>query len=134
MSDAEPTRFILRLSCQDRPGIVAAVSGALFEAGFNIDDAQQYDDPYSRQFFVRLVFSAAAATDCAAVEALLAPAVRRFGMTASVHLKSEPRRVLMLVSRFDHCLMDLLYRWRAGEIDMRPAGIVSNHPRETYRH
>lgn len=134
MSAAEPTKFILRLSCRDSPGIVAAVSGALFEAGFNIDDAQQYDDPYSRQFFVRIVFSAAAATGCDTVETLLAPAVQRFGMTASVHLMSEPRRVLLLASRFDHCLMDLLYRWRTGEIDMQPAGIVSNHPRETYRH
>lgn len=128
-------RFVMRLSCRNQPGIVAAVATRLFEAGFNIEDSQQFDDPLANLFFVRIVFGREAPSITAdAVRALMASVVQAFGMDLTVHDLSHRRRVLILVSRFDHCLADLLYRWRTGELAMDIAGIVSNHARETFAH
>ena len=128
--------FVLTLSCADRPGIVAAVSGHLFEAGCNILDAQQFDDTETGLFFARIVFAAAdgAGPDAEPLRAGFAPVAERFGMRFSLRSRAERRRVTLLVSRFDHCLADLLYRWRTGELDMDIVGIISNYPRETYAH
>ena len=128
-------RFFLTLSCPNRPGIVAAVSTALFEGGFNILDAQQFDDIETGNFFMRVVFNAAA--DGASAEALrarFAEAAQRFAMSWSLRPADGAKRVALLVSRFDHCLVDLLYRWRSGELPMEPVGIIANYPRETYEH
>ncbi|MEX0408057.1 formyltetrahydrofolate deformylase [Aquibium sp. LZ166] len=125
--------FVLTAYCANRPGIVAAVSKVIFEAGGNIADLQQFDDPDSGQFFSRVVFGAAEAplTDDQ-VRGLLSPIMERFGMTWSLRAQNARRRVLLMASRFDHCLADILYRWRMGELNMDVAGIVSNYPRETY--
>jgi formyltetrahydrofolate deformylase len=122
---------ILTLSCQDRPGIVAAVSTLLFEAGCNILDAQQFDDVETGSFFMRVVFKRLDGSQphdaiAASVDAL----AKRFGMAFTLHEKQTPKRVMLLVSRFDHCLADLLYRWRIGELPMEITAIVSNHGRE----
>lgn len=130
-----PDPFILSLSCPDRPGIVAAVSGYLFETGCNILDAQQYDDTGTNRFFMRVLFNAVG--DGIALAALrdgFAPIAGRFGMAWQMRSRGERRRVMLFASKFDHCLADLLYRWRIGEIAMDVAGIVANHPRETYAH
>lgn len=129
------TQYILTLSCPNRAGIVARVSTFLFEKGCNILEAQQYDDTESNRFFMRVVFnivSGAASTE--EIRAGFAEIAGDMGLSWQVRDKAEKRRVLLLVSRFDHCLADLLYRWRIGEIPMEITGIISNHPRETYAH
>lgn len=123
--------YVLRLSCEDRPGIVAAVSGLLFECGGNILESQQFDDLETRKFFMRIVFSAAAREpQRTELSDRLAALARTYGMTWTLRGAAEKRRVLLLVSKLDHCLGDLLYRNRIGELDMDVVGIVSNHPKE----
>ena len=122
---------ILTLSCPDRPGIVAAVSTLLFEAGCNILDAQQFDDVETGRFFMRVVFARLEASPPHdAIAASVGDLAQRFGMTFSLRERATRKRVMLLVSKFDHCLSDLLYRWRIGELPMEVTGIVSNHARE----
>src|SRR4051794_7744023 len=129
------TQHVLTLSCPNRPGIVAAVSTFLFEAGANIAEAQQYDDPETTRFFARIVFDhPQGQPDEAALRAGLQPIAARFGMNWTLRDLAEKPRVMLLVSKFDHCLADILYRWRIGELPMVPSAIVSNHPRETFAH
>ncbi len=129
------TQHVLTLSCPNRPGIVAAVSTFLFEAGANIAEAQQYDDPESARFFARMVFDhPQGQADEAALRAGLQPIAERFRMDWTLRNLAEQPRVMLLVSKFDHCLADILYRWRIGELPMVPSAIVSNHPRETFAH
>ena len=123
--------FILTLSCEDRPGLVAAVAGLLFEHGGNILEAQQFDDVETGRFFMRVVFDldggeAAGATLGARFQAL----AELHGMDWRLRRRDERKKVMMLVSKFDHCLGDLLYRTRIGEMNMDVVGIISNHPRE----
>ncbi len=132
MLDAQ---YVLALSCPNKPGIVAAVSTYLFEHGCNILDAQQYDDTETAVFFMRVVFNRV--KDPATYEALrqgFAPIGERFSMAWGIRARSERKRVAILVSKFDHCLSDLLYRWRIGELSMDIAAVISNHPREMYEH
>jgi len=124
---------ILTLSSPDRPGIVAAVSTLLFEAGCNILDAQQFDDTETDRFFMRVVFArlegSQSQTEIAAsIDAL----AQRFSMSFTLREVAAKKRVMLLVSKFDHCLADLLYRWRIGELPMEIAAIVSNHGREHF--
>jgi len=128
-------QFILILSCPDRPGIVAGVSTFLFEQGCNILEAQQYDDTESGRFFMRVVFNVVAGeAGIEAIRARFAQVAETFRLTWSIRDALEKRRVLLLASKSDHCLADLLYRWRIGEIPMEIAGIISNHARDTYAH
>ncbi len=125
--------YVLALSCRNRPGIVAAVSMHLFEMGANISEAQQFDDTLSGRFFMRVVFEVAGLS----VETLrqsFDEIVERFGMEMRLRDRSIPRKVMLLVSKFDHCLVDLLYRKRIGELPMEVTAVVANHPRETYAH
>jgi formyltetrahydrofolate deformylase len=126
------SRFVLTLSCVNRPGIVAAISACLFEASGDIREAQQFDDPESAKFFARIAFDLPAPTDAATLAARIGEIAAQFGMTWFLHDHSQPRRVLLLVSKFDHCLVDLLYRWRIGELAMTPVAIVSNHDIEHF--
>jgi len=130
---------VLTLSCPDRPGIVARVTGWLYQAGGNILDAQQFDDTETGRFFARIVFGAApggtgAGVELAALQDSFAPLAAELSMTWSLRPRNARRRVMLLVSRFDHCLADLLYRWRTGELEMDISAIVANHPAETYAH
>ena len=127
-----PTRSILTLSCANRPGIVAKVSTALFEGGFNILDAQQFDDVETGDFFMRVVFNAAGPADAADFKAQFAPIAEAMKMAWSLRAEADKKRVALLVSKFDHCLVDLLYRWRSGELPMDPVAIIANYPRESY--
>lgn len=123
--------MILALSCPDRPGIVAAVSTLLAEAGCNIRDAQQFDDLETGRFFMRVVFDrlpGAAPPDV--IRARIDDLASRFAMAVSLRDAAERKRVLLLVSKFDHCLADLIYRWRIGELPMDITAVVSNHARE----
>jgi formyltetrahydrofolate deformylase len=121
--------YTLTLSCADRPGIVAAVASHLSENGFNIVDAQQFDDPETGRFFMRVVF---APFEDGAALAGFDRVAERFAMEWRLRGADERPRVLILVSKFDHCLVDLVYRTRIGELDMDIVGVVANHPRETY--
>jgi formyltetrahydrofolate deformylase len=128
-------RHILTLSCVNRPGIVAKVSTALFDGGFNILDAQQFDDVETGDFFMRVMFNASAAeTNVEELRETFKAIAMDFAMTWSMQPLDQLKRVVLMVSRFDHCLVDLLYRWRSGELAMNPVAIVANYPRETYAH
>jgi formyltetrahydrofolate deformylase len=127
--------FILTLSCNNRPGIVASVATFLFERGGDIIEAQQFDDIGSNRFFARIVFNAAGSTILLSeVRAAFSALAAKFSMTWTIRSRAERKRALLMVSRFDHCLADLLYRWRIGELPMDVSAIISNYPRETYPH
>lgn len=119
--------YILTLSCADRPGLVAHVSGALFEAGGNILEAQQFNAHDSGQFFIRIVLEIA---EIDAFETSIAMVAQQFGMQWRMKPVDERPRVLILVSKFEHCMGDLIYRTRIGELPMEIVGIASNHPRD----
>ncbi len=121
------SRFVLTLSCPDRPGIVAAISGCLAENGCNITDSAQFGDAESGQFFMRTSFAAPAPLGIEEVRAAFAPLLARFDMNATVHDVGERPKAIILVSRFGHCLNDLLYRHRIGALPIKIAAIVSNH-------
>lgn len=125
-------QFVLTLSCKNRPGIVAAVSTYLFEHGADIREAQQFDDTETGKFFARLAFDLVSGPGIAPLREGFAALAESFALDWKISDHAVPRRVLLLVSKFDHCLADLLYRWRIGELEMTPTAIVSNHPIETY--
>jgi formyltetrahydrofolate deformylase len=126
-------QFVLTLSCPDRPGIVSAVSTFLFANGQNILDAQQYSDTETGQFFMRVMFDTPGATvELATLQAGFGVIAKPFDMAWQIRDRAAHQRVLLMVSKFDHCLVDILYRWRTGDLPMIPTAIVSNHPRETY--
>ncbi|MGJ4972075.1 MULTISPECIES: formyltetrahydrofolate deformylase [unclassified Bradyrhizobium] len=126
-------QYVLTLSCPDRPGIVSAVSTFLAHNGQNILDAQQFGDFETGHFFMRVVFTAAdLAVNLPALQTGFAAIAERFAMDWQMRDRAGQRRVMLLVSKFDHCLVDILYRWRTRDLAMIPTAIVSNHPRETY--
>ena len=128
-------RHILTLSCANRPGIVAGVSTALFDGGFNVLDAQQFDDTETGDFFMRVEFNPADGdSDVGALTETFREIAASFGMTWSMRPSDLRKRVVLMVSRFDHCLVDLLYRWRSGELAMEPVAIIANYPRDAYSH
>ncbi|MFC3549854.1 formyltetrahydrofolate deformylase [Lysobacter cavernae] len=134
-SQSAPHQYVLTLSCPDRPGIVHAVTGHLFRHGGNILESQQYNDLDTDRFFMRTVFALPAVESSFEVlqdgfDAL----AQGFGMRWTLRDRSQRRRVMLLASKFDHCLADVLYRWRIGELPMEITAIVANHPRDTYRH
>lgn len=131
MSDARD--FVLLLSCPDARGIVNAVSGVLLDLGCNILDSMQHGDVGTGTFCMRVHFAnEAKENDVDALNAAFRPTAARFGMTLSIHDTTRRPRVLIMVSRYDHCLNDLLYRWRTGALRMDIPAVVSNH-RDTHR-
>src|SRR6201997_1711389 len=126
-------QFVLTLSCPDRPGIVSALSTFLAHNGQNILDAQQFNDVETKKFFARVVFTAAdLAVELSALQTGFGAIAERFHMDWQMRDRATRKRVMLLASKSDHCLVDILYRWRTGELAMIPTAIVSNHPRETY--
>jgi formyltetrahydrofolate deformylase len=125
------TRYTLTLSCPDAPGLVAAVSGFLANQGCNILESQQFNDREDTQFFMRVVFEALpGAPESDGLRAEFAPLAERLAMHWQIRNADAPRKVLLMVSKFDHCLEDLLYRVRVGELKMDVVAIASNHPRD----
>jgi formyltetrahydrofolate deformylase len=117
--------FILTLSCADRPGIVADVSRYLAESGCNILSAQQFEDPESQRFFMRVVFAIVSGTNnFASLTIGFETLATKWGMSWDFRPQSEKRRVMLLVSKFDHCLVDLIYRLRIAELPMIISAIV----------
>lgn len=121
--------YILTLACPDRVGIVASVSVFLSERKCNIKDSAQFGDPETGLFFMRVHFQAQpGAPDYEELLAGFAPLAETFSMRWGIHRADAKCRLLIMVSRFGHCLNDLLYRHSAGNLRAEIAGIVSNHP------
>jgi formyltetrahydrofolate deformylase len=125
--------MILTLSCPDRPGIVARVATTLAEREANILDAMQYDDEEAGRFFMRVVFDPGAG-DPAALRDALAQVAEQYSMDWRLRDPKARRRVMILASQQDHCLADLIWRWRQGELPMELTAVVSNHPESTFPH
>jgi formyltetrahydrofolate deformylase len=119
--------YVLKLSCGDRPGIVAGVATTLANSGGNILESNQFGDAETDRFFMRVVFSAAEGVTVDDMRGALKPVARRFGMEWGVHDMAARARVIVMVSRFDHCLEDILYRRRVGALPIDIPAIVSNH-------
>ncbi len=119
-------RYILTIACPDRVGIVAAVSGVLAVHRGNIVESSQFSDTESGRFFMRLVFDLDEATEAALLEHFT-PLADQFEMDWRLYDRRQPPRVMILVSRAEHCLNDLLYRHRTGALPMEIVAIVSNH-------
>jgi formyltetrahydrofolate deformylase len=118
---------ILTLSCPDRPGIVYRVAETLFARGCNIVDSAQFSDPGSGLFFMRVIFAAERAGMLEELRGVFAPVADEYSMTWQMHDGLERPRLMILVSRFGHCLNDLLYRYRIGALPVDIPAIVSNH-------
>ena len=125
--------FVLTLSCPDAKGIVHAVSGLLYQAGCNIIDSQQFGDVLGDDatglFFMRVHFDAPEHLgDAATLDRLFSHTRQQFGMTAQVRSLARKPRVMLMVSKHGHCLNDLLFRWKSGQLGVDIPAIVSNHP------
>ncbi len=127
--------YRLLLSCPNRPGIVARVAGHIFEAGFNIGDSRQFDELDTNRFFMRIEFNPVRPdADVEAWRASFAALAEEFDMDWTLCAAWRRPKVLILVSKFDHCLADLLYRWRIDELPIDIVAILANYPREAYPH
>jgi len=123
------TIYTLRLQCDDKPGLVAKVAGYLAAHGCNIVDAQQFDDAMNNTFFMRVAFKPGAGETLDALRDGFAPIAVDANMDWAMADQAAPKKVVLMVSKWDHCLGDLLYRQRIGELPMDVVGIISNHPR-----
>lgn len=125
-----PDTARLLISCPDRPGIVAAVASFLHEIGANITTSDQYSsDPEGGSFFLRMSFHLEGVADeRSEIASRFEPIARRFGMEWRLTCGVDIPRVAFMVSRYDHCLMDLLWRLRRGELRAEVTAVVSNHP------
>lgn len=121
---------ILTLTCEDRPGLVADVSAFLASSRCNIRSSQQFDDADTGLFFMRVVYEVLDRTSVEAFREQFALIAERNAMQWKLREAGYRTKVMLLVSKFDHCLGDLLYRHRIGELAMQVVGIISNHPRE----
>jgi len=120
------------LSCPDQPGIVHEVSGAIVTAQGNILESAQFCDPSTNLFSMRVCFSVSGDHTLDSLKQHFLGVADRFNMDWSLHDASIPARVLIMVSKFDHCLVDLLYRQSIGDLPITISAVVSNH-RDTYQ-
>ncbi len=122
-----PRRFILTLSCPQRPGIVHAVTSFLFGHGCDIVEHQQFDDPLRGALFLRTeVVKVTGEADAEHLASAFKEVAEEFGMSFTLS-DDRPQRVLVMVSRMGHCLNDLIFRWRAGSLNAELVAVVSNH-------
>lgn len=126
------TPYTLTLSCVNHAGIVAAVSTFLARHGANIIEAAQYDDADTGNFFMRIAFNFVAKNNIESVNAGFEDIAEEHGFNYQFKGPSDRKKVMILVSKFDHCLADLLYRHRIGELEMDVVGICSNHALENF--
>ena len=125
---SSPNQFVLKATCSASRGIVAAVSGLLSELGCYISELSQFDDQDTGRFFMRAVCHIESGeNELSDIHEQFPTVARQFDMQWDLHETSIPARVLIMVSKFDHCLVDLLYRLRKGELNMDVTAIVSNH-------
>ena len=119
--------YVLTVSCKSTRGIVAAISGYLASAGCNIVDSSQFDDLDTSQFFMRVSFISEEGAGRDELLAGLGPIAQKFGMDFEIHDSARRMKVMLMVSRFGHCLNDLLYRWKIGALPIDIVAVVSNH-------
>ncbi|WP_313760049.1 formyltetrahydrofolate deformylase [Rhizobium sp.] len=118
---------VLTVTCQSTRGVVAAIAGFLADKGCNIIDSSQFDDLETGLFFMRLTFASEAGTPIEEIVTGFEPIRKTFDMSCEFHDSSAKMKVLLMVSRFGHCLNDLLYRWKIGALPIDIVGVVSNH-------
>ena len=128
--------YIISVSCPATSGIISAVTSFLSEHDCYISELAQYDDEELQNFFLRAKFrfNEGVSGDIETLRDEFAAIAKDFEMEWQIYSSSKPMRVLLMVSKFDHCLADLLYRWRIGELPMEPVAIISNHPRAAIEH
>ncbi|KXF76197.1 formyltetrahydrofolate deformylase [Paramesorhizobium deserti] len=119
--------YILTLSCEDQPGIVAAVTTELAGVGANIAESNQFWDRQTNRFFMRIAFTVAEGIAKDDIERGIKPAVERFAMKTAIVDQARRPRIIIMVSKFDHAMLHLLYQIRVGWLDAEVAAIVSNH-------
>ncbi|MEZ2389395.1 formyltetrahydrofolate deformylase [bacterium RCC_150] len=129
-SEAQTQKFVLTLSCTERAGIMQAVTTFLFDRGFNIEEHQQFDDGLRQTLHLRTAFSGSSEFSPARLEEEFRAIGERFEMKFSFHDQTK-QRVLVMVSKFGHCLNDLIFRWRGGTLGADLVLVASNH--ETHR-
>jgi formyltetrahydrofolate deformylase len=122
---SESTHWVLTFRCADQPGIVHAISGAIVQAGGNITESQQFSSDDTGTFFIRMQVEAPTGYDEFA--AMLEPIVARYSATWRLDVVGRPLRTLVLASTAGHCLNDLLYRQRAGQLSVDIPLVLSNH-------
>jgi len=120
-------KYCLTVACPSARGIVAAISGYLAEMGCNITDSAQYDDIETGNFFMRVSFVPETGATLDALTAGFGDTAARFGMDFTFRDEAAKMRVVIMVSRFGHCLNDLLYRWRIGSLPIEIVAVISNH-------
>lgn len=118
--------YVLQVTCADRAGIIHALSGGIAAQGGNVLEQEQFSDLDTGLFFARTRFTCPG-EDADVVRDGLASALEGFGASIALRAEAERPRMLIMVSQHDHCLVDLLYRWDAGELPVDIVGIVSNH-------
>lgn len=121
------TSYVLTVACKSTRGIVAAISGYLAEKGCNIVDSSQFDDLETGKFFMRVSFISEEGASLEAITDGFRPEAEKFGMEADIYPDGQRMKTLLMVSRFGHCLNDLLYRWKIGALPIDIVGVVSNH-------
>ncbi|TWB16459.1 formyltetrahydrofolate deformylase [Rhizobium sp. ERR 1071] len=121
------TSYVLTVTCQSTRGIVAAISNYLAGQGCNIVDSSQFDDLDTGMFFMRVSFISEEGVGETALSEGFKPIAEKFAMDAEIHDAKKRMKVLLMVSRFGHCLNDLLYRWKIGALPIDIVGVVSNH-------
>ncbi|MCV6586032.1 MAG: formyltetrahydrofolate deformylase [Marinibacterium sp.] len=121
------SKYALTVTCPSTRGIVAAIANYMAEQGCNITDSAQFDDMETGQFFMRISFDSQEGATIAALNDGFTDTAASFGMTYSFHDESEKMKVIIMVSRFGHCLNDLLYRVRIGALPIEIVAVISNH-------
>ena len=121
------SKFALTVTCPSTRGIVAAIANYLADQGCNITDSSQFDDAQTGNFFMRVSFTAETGKEQAELEAGFAETAKQFDMDFAFHDESEKMKVVIMVSRFGHCLNDLLYRWKIGALPIDIVAVISNH-------
>ncbi|MDO6967132.1 formyltetrahydrofolate deformylase, partial [Rhizobium alvei] len=119
--------YVLTVTCVSTRGIVAAISGFLADKGCYIIDSSQFDDLETGLFFMRITFTSQEGASIAEITEGFQPIAKKYGMTHEFHDGDAKMKVLLMVSRFGHCLNDLLYRWKIGALPIEIVGVVSNH-------
>lgn len=123
----DPALFVLTLDCDDKPGIVAAITTELAAIGGNIVESNQFRDKLTNRFFMRIAFSTPLEMSREAIDHALKPAGERFGMKFTVVDASHKPKIVLMVSKFDHAMLHLLYQIRVGWLNAEVVAIVSNH-------
>ncbi|ONH49749.1 formyltetrahydrofolate deformylase, partial [Pseudomonas cedrina subsp. cedrina] len=120
-------KYFLNVACPSTRGIVAAISGFLTVNGCNITDSTQFDDVETGNFFMRVSITSEEGVDILTLTKGFAPIANDFDMTYAFHDEATKMKVLIMVSRYGHCLNDLLYRWRVGALPIDIVAVISNH-------